>query len=289
MTRKQLAEKLRRSPFKSDAGRLMKLAVPSVRIATKRKRAKPGQSRFGGEPGLPADFAWPKSGKHSMSFLCQINFAEVPRKDIDGALPRGGQLYLFYDEERGVWGFDPKDRTGWHVAFVPGDAPLKRRPLPEDLIDRDHNHPESVLTFQTQWMLPTWDWEGWPPDLARAVREDDKLFDTYEKLWGQLGLRDNQHRLVGYPQPVQGDMRLECQLVTHGLYCGDGRGYDDPRARALARGVRQWRLLLQIDTDETNKGPGWMWGDCGRLYLMIRDRDLKKRAFDQAWLILQCG
>jgi hypothetical protein len=31
-------------------------------------------------------------------------------------------------------------------------------------------------------------------------------------------------RLLGHPDPIQGGMRLECQLVSHGLYCGDSTG-----------------------------------------------------------------
>jgi hypothetical protein len=33
------------------------------------------------------------------------------------------------------------------------------------------------------------------------------------------------HWLLGHPDPVQGDMQLECQLAANGLYCGDASGY----------------------------------------------------------------
>ena len=58
------------------------------------------------------------------------------------------------------------------------------------------------------------------------------------------------HRLLGHPDPVQGEMQLECQLVTHGLYCGNASGYRDPRAAQLAPGAVDWRLLLQVDTQD---------------------------------------
>ena len=44
------------------------------------------------------------------------------------------------------------------------------------------------------------------------------------------------HRLLGHPDPVQGDMQVECQLVTNGLHCGDSTGYQDPRAKELRAG-----------------------------------------------------
>jgi uncharacterized protein YwqG len=94
------------------------------------------------------------------------------------------------------------------------------------------------------------------------------------------------HRLLGHPDPVQGNMQLECQLVTNGLYCGDGTGHEDPRASALEAGARDWRLLLQIDTDDTL---GSEWGDTGRVYFWIREQDLAAQRFDSAWHIMQCS
>jgi uncharacterized protein YwqG len=80
------------------------------------------------------------------------------------------------------------------------------------------------------------------------------------------------HRCGGHPQEIQGDMRLECQLVTNGLYCGDASGYQDPRRSILEKGAADWHLLLQIDSDE--KHLGWMWGDVGRVYFWARHRDI---------------
>ena len=94
------------------------------------------------------------------------------------------------------------------------------------------------------------------------------------------------HRLLGHPTPVQGDMQLECQLVTNGLYCGDSSGYQDPRVNDLRAGASDWRLLLQIDSDEK---AGMMWGNVGRLYYWIKEADLAARDWDLSWLILQCG
>lgn len=81
-------------------------------------------------------------------------------------------------------------------------------------------------------------------------------------------------------------MRLECQLVTHGLYCGDSSGYQDPRARELESGAVDWRLLFQLDSDPD--GLGVDWGDVGRLYFWIREQDLATSRFDATWTVLQC-
>jgi len=80
-------------------------------------------------------------------------------------------------------------------------------------------------------------------------------------------------------------MELEAQLASNGLYCGDSTGYRDPRARVLAEGAKDWRLLLQVDYDSDTD---MMWEDGGRLYFWIRTQDLAQGDFSKVWLILQC-
>ncbi len=93
------------------------------------------------------------------------------------------------------------------------------------------------------------------------------------------------HRLLGHPDPIQGEMQLECQVVSHGLYCGDHTGYEAPKAAELKARAINWHLLLQVDSEQA---AGMMWGDVGRLYYWIRSEDLKAGNFDNVWLVLQC-
>jgi uncharacterized protein YwqG len=90
----------------------------------------------------------------------------------------------------------------------------------------------------------------------------------------------------GHPNEVQGPVDLEAQLVSNGIYCGDAKGYNEGRKRGLDAGAADWKLLLQVDSEER---AGMMWGDMGRLYFMIHKGDLQHRRFDDVWLILQCG
>ena len=97
----------------------------------------------------------------------------------------------------------------------------------------------------------------------------------------------NHHRLFGYAEPIQSPaMGLECELVSNGLYCGDSRGYNDPRAKQLAQNAGDWELLLQLDSDSENTD--MMWGDMGRLFFWIKKADLQKRNFENCWMISQC-
>jgi uncharacterized protein YwqG len=99
------------------------------------------------------------------------------------------------------------------------------------------------------------------------------------------------HQLLGHPKEIQGEMQLQCQLASNGLYCGDATGYEDPKAKLLGPGAKDWRLLFQLDTDDDMQSgkPGMMWGDCGRLYFWIRQQDLVNRLFENAWMVLQCS
>ncbi len=110
------------------------------------------------------------------------------------------------------------------------------------------------------------------------------FFETY--LNANEDDTDKKSRVLGYPDPIQGEMSLECQLASNGLYCGDASGYQDPRRAALEAGARDWRLLLQVDSEDD---AGMMWGDVGRLYYWIRRQDLKKAEFGNTWVILECG
>lgn len=77
--------------------------------------------------------------------------------------------------------------------------------------------------------------------------------------------------LFGYADEIQGDMESECQLIFHGLYCGDVTGYQDPRVAELLADASQWQLLLQIDSADVT---GMMCGEGGGLYYWIRNSDL---------------
>jgi hypothetical protein len=76
-----------------------------------------------------------------------------------------------------------------------------------------------------------------------------------------------------------------CQLASNGVDCGSPEDVETPRAQALAAGSRDGRLLLQIDSDEA--GPGWMWGDMGRLNFCLHRDDLAAGRCDRTWCVEQ--
>jgi uncharacterized protein YwqG len=86
--------------------------------------------------------------------------------------------------------------------------------------------------------------------------------------------------MLGYADAIQDDMRLQCQLVSHGI----APGTNDPRIAALTPGAADWILLLQIDSDGL---AGMRWGSAGMLYFWIERMALAAGHFDDVWVVLQ--
>ncbi len=281
------AEALRRAGI-LHAEALARLAEPSIRITAERTAIdalSPGASRFGGAPDVPPGFVWPERGGRPLTFLAQLDLAEVRAP----GLPASGWLLFFYDAVEQPWGFDPMDAGGARVIHVDAArGALARRPHPQ--VDPAGGPFECCrLRFTPAIDLP----DAGDELLEKArVPFDDARLDAYLEVSAALSgieaVDARYHHLLGNPQLVQGDMRGECQLVTSGVYVGKPEAFQGERTQELLRAApAEWRLLLQIDTDED--GPGWMWGDCGRIYFWIRRADLAEGAFDKAWLVLQCG
>lgn len=241
-----------------------------------------GSSKIGGLPDLPKDIDWfiNEDTHIPMAFVAQINFAQVKEFDIENQLPEKGILYLFYDcsLDGMPWGFDPKDKSGKKVFYYDGNIEdLERKPLPINM-DKYSYINSAKLSFNSEMNIPDY-WSYFGRTIQLNDEENDRYWDLKEEY------DEVQNKLLGHSDNIQGEMELECELVTHGIYCGNPSGYQDPKRKELEKNVNQWHLLLQIDT---NDEIDMIWGDCGRIYLWITDENLEKRNFEDSWLILQC-
>jgi uncharacterized protein YwqG len=262
------------------ADALLALARPAVRLVPDPDAAVVERgSRLGGTPDLDPGTPWPERDGRPLAFVAQVDLATVAPHDVDGVLPRDGLLSFFYDVVDLPWGFDPADRGGSVVLHTPASATTQPRPAPEALRDADAVFGEVALDARAELSAPPYDVVD-TDDLGLTADEQEALADLEAD-----DLEQTTHRLLGHPVPIQGDMRLECQLVAHGLYCGDASGYDDPRAETLAAGAEGWRLLLQVDSEEAID---MMWGDSGRLYFWIPQDGLAAHDWSTHWLVLQC-
>lgn len=251
------------------------LMVPAIQVLTS---ARPAYSHFGGDPKLPSTVAWPEKDGRKLDFLARLSLAELRAAHPVEWLPHEGALLFFYDIQEGPWGFDPKDRGSFAVLHVPDIvAPLADGPG-ESLLAWPARR---GIAFRRIDIPPSWEHVGYEA-LGFGEREWEALSDLKAAPFGGRPV----HQVAGFPDPVQGDhMEVECQLVTHGLYCGDSRGYKDPRAKALEAGAKDWKLLFQVDSDDEL---GLMWGDVGRLYFWVEESRARARDFGNAWMISQC-
>ena len=238
-----------------------------------------GRTRFGGAPLLPPRFEWPSYERRPLDFLLQVDLAELRRFECAPTLPPTGLLTFFYDIEGQPWGYDPAERDGSRVVLV-DDGPLVETRPPR----RTPLSPAG-LRFWASSTLPAVGSRAY--DRLELDAEVPDAYVDFALDFERQGYptRSGLHRLLGHSANIQGDMQLEAQLVSHGLYCGDDRGYLDPRAAALDAGADDWTLLLQLDSEDA---AGMMWGDTGMLYFWIRRADLADRRFDRCWTLLQC-
>jgi uncharacterized protein YwqG len=259
---------------------LSALARPSVRLCSEAADDSAigiGRSKLGGCPDIPPAFEWPRYGGLPQSFVAQIDLDELQPHEAASGLPTKGLLSFFYDADQRVWGFDPAADGAWLVHHTEDASDLSRRDPPSDLPAGALFRPARLRPADEATYAP---WESSQIDALHLTRDERLAYaDAVEEDAPPV------HRLLGHPQALQGDMQLECQLVSHGLYCGDETGYAHPRAAELAKGASEWQLLLQVDSDDDAE---MMWGDAGRIYYWIHREALAQRNWQQTRLVLQC-
>ncbi|WP_151734936.1 YwqG family protein [Paenibacillus tengchongensis] len=260
-------------------------AAEAVRLRTEQEEDELigiGCSKLGGRPDLPEAEHWPQYEGRSLHFLAQIHLDQAAGLG-ETKLPGKGLLSFFYDAVEQPWGFDPGDRGRWSVLYTEGLQELERKDEPTEITEAG-SFPAARFTFSRQTDLP--DGESLLIHRLNLTAEER---ERYWKMYGKVReLNDASgyvHKLLGHPDSIQGDMLLECQLVNDGLYCGDATGYNDPRRELLEPEADRWKLLFQLDSEEES---GMMWGDVGRLYFWITEKDLLQRDFSKVWVVQQC-
>jgi uncharacterized protein YwqG len=240
-----------------------------------------GTTQLGGQPTMPSGLDWPHSGRQPLAFLAQVRLSELSRQDVDGLLPAQGMLWFFYDLEGAPVGQSPQDKAGFRILHEPDEsirlerkAPPKRAPRlggaarvrasAEPTLPPEESHEAQVLDLTPD------QWDAYYELLSSLEATED------------VG-RDTRHKMLGYSDLLQGDLRLDCQMVSAGLDCRDDASFRDPRVQQLDQGIVEWQLLLQLDEDEKL---GLDLGG-GRLYFLVRLPDLRAGRFEGAWAIRQ--
>ena len=265
------------------ADQLASVITTSIRLKTEavtEGKLAVGSSRLGGTPDLAPGMSWPVCNGVPMAFMAQIRLSDAVAHDPDARLPRSGMLYFFYEAKEQKWGFDPKDRDNWKVIYHDGDLGTLQPAEPPANLPEESRFRCCRVAFSTEIGVPPYE-----SVTVERLRLSDTESDAYGRLLDALERHEPVHRLLGYPEPIQGDMQAECQFASNGVNTGGSNGENEAQRADLRKGITDWQLLLQIDSDDSL---GTMWGDAGRIYFWIREQDLKSRDFAKVWLVLQC-
>ena len=269
-----------------------------------------GTSRLGGQPDMPSTVQWPTwnvpemrgqrresvneefvehivreaSSNAKLTFLAQLNLAELRQQVPTHDLPDQGMLLFFYDSVGEPWGYDPIGIPGHRVIHVPPGQPLVRQICP----DLEHCLAPAPAFFEAIETFPKFDEDtlDWS-----QLGIDSSTIDWYgrDDALRKVRAARPQHHMFGHAYQVQpGSMEAECQLVSHGFNCGDDAGWAAGMAApGIVDGIKNWRLLLQFDSEDTDDGLGAMWGDCGLLYFWIEQQRLLEKDFSNTCAIVQ--
>lgn len=219
-------------------------------------------SRLGGHPALPDGVSWPEGPDGQLRFFCQIDLAEARANGAPEWLPKSGRLYAFHGEDYGA-----PDQV--RILFASAEAELAAR-HPRDASAWPYD--ERPIAFVKRDSLPSLDWLGEDTAASSLDMEDlERLVELSDLDWtGPL------HKLGGYPDEIQnGQMAVACERARNGS--------SEDRTLA-ARAFRNWRLLLQIDTD---RDLGASFGDGGRLYVFVHRKDARQTRFDRTVTVYQ--
>jgi uncharacterized protein YwqG len=246
------------------------------------RTAMESSSYLGGNPPAFAGFRWPEWNGRPLGFVASI---DLGRFSAIHWLPKSGRLLFFYDIEKQPWGYEPKHRGAWAVLYVPEATPITGVVAFPSGLGAKARLPRMHVSSRVVSIPP-------PYDLSPFAKQKQSEGDITRTCDAIEALRDAQygpcprHQIGGYADPVQGsEMVQSCQASSLGIDLGAYPDTLPPHVEARLEGAADWRLLLQIDSDEDLEV---MWGDCGRIYFWIREQDARKLDFRNAWLILQC-
>jgi uncharacterized protein YwqG len=258
---------------------LQLLLAPSIRATTStvsEASLAVGASKLGGQPDMPIGTAWPVKTQ-PLGFVGQIKLDDLRAFEAARVLPASGLLAFYYDAAQQTFGDDPNSKGNWQVLYFPPSAGQLQRVSAPTGMPSGAQYAACALRFAQELTLPQQP-ELEIPNLSWTDAEQA----AYEKALPDFPAANDHaqphNRLLGHPNTIQDDMRMEVQVASHGLMG------DNPQAAALRPGAMSWRLLFQVDSDPN---AGMRWGSSGMLYYWIEEEALRAQRFADAWVVLQ--
>ncbi|MCR5877238.1 YwqG family protein [Phenylobacterium sp. J367] len=241
-------------------GDMQRLAQPALTLVP----AEPaGFSKLGGEPDLPPDVEWPRAEGRALAFLAQLDLEEVRSAGGPDWLPGEGRLWAFNDDDR----YGMADHV--RIVHAASDAATVRHAFPDDLRKR-HRFGEQRVGFRLDIVGPSLEWLG-----VDSRELDISRLSESELAAAPQGPHhdERQHRIGGYPSEIQDErMSITAELLARGLPASAEVSAE------IEDAARDWRLLLQIDSDPAL---GMNFGDAGRLYVFIKETHARAGDFSK--------
>lgn len=221
----------------------------------------PTTSFIGGQPDSTASFDWPTWQGSDLTFLAQIDLADLQDGDPPEWLPSSGKLLFFVGQAEGEY-------APWisRVIHVPDSG--QTEPSGQEAFKRRYLSFERHVTYAPLG----------PEDDTGQVDDNDEVRNWWHGLFPPSDL--TLWRVGGWPTPLQtDDMRQECERISRGLAWED---HEAQRQTGFQEAMTTWHLVGQFDLEDiVGRVSGFMRG-----FYWVKV-DSGKAMFDQARLVGQ--
>lgn len=246
-------------------------------------------SKIGGIPYWDPAKEYPTDSKgRKLTLLIQINFADLPGKDV---FPAEGMLQFFIQAESEFYGSDLSylyngdvssltRQDGFRVVYHPVINPSVTAETIADLNipANDTGEPidgEMAVTFEKAVVSMGYHDYRFMDSVRKAAALLGESEPTEEDVADYFDIHEDEYRLnsghwlLGYPSFAQEDPRG-----------GVRRSYDCKKLQKYDT------MLLQLDTDDSDR---IMWGDCGVANFFIEKEALKRGDLSEVMYTWDCG
>lgn len=247
------------------ADALIAAARPALRISRHAEKAAIGASKIGGAPDLPADMGYPKHAQLPMTFVAQLDLADLHTAQPDIPFPSQGLLSFFLPE-------NDNDLSDCESVFYFSETDTLRRLEGPSSVDVFDPH---TLSFEPELSLP----EPFS-QVAReifAVPEDEKAYSFVRPyldwhMW-TLGSAAAAIQIGGYPMSARGYVLESIARRDRQL---------DRRTPVNAEQTTEYLRLFQTQTGQPNHRRT-IWRKGWHLYWVLHQADLELGRFDRCF------
>lgn len=208
--------------------RLKQKVLKSGRIAyLANSPTGPTTSFLGGSPDQSAAWEWPSWDGRKLSFLAQIDLAELHNGDHLPWLPVSGKLLFFVGQNE----YDEHSAAISRVLHVPiTGSPVEAN---RDLQAREYVSFEQRMTFA-------------PLEPEDDPGQVDDRWDFEKWYYGLLPTPLPRWQVGGWPRPLQDEMRYACEREYRGWKRDD---LTPENASSLKQALDTWHLIGQFEAE----------------------------------------